>query len=71
MNVALHTSGAASIIADKPIPFFVQGTSSDPLFKPDIKGLAAEQMKAVKAEAGVAATNFLKGLFNGKKKEGE
>jgi len=65
MSAALHTTGAASIIADKPIPFFVQGTSSDPVFKPDIKGMAKEQVNAVKKEAGNAATNFLKGILNG------
>jgi AsmA protein len=37
MSAALHTSGAASFIANKNIPFFVQGTSAQPVFKPDIK----------------------------------
>ena len=71
MNVALHTSGMAAAIANRPIPFFVQGTSAKPQFKPDLKGLAAEQLKGAKQEAGAAAAELLKGLFGGKKKEGQ
>src|SRR5207248_531745 len=66
MSAALHTTGAASIIANKPIPFFVEGTSSDPVFKPDIKGMAEQQINtAVKGEAGAAAGNLIKGLLGG------
>jgi hypothetical protein len=71
MNVALHTSGMAAAIANRPIPFFIQGTSSDPQFRPDLKGLAAEQLKGAREEAGAAAADLLKGLFGGKKKEGQ
>ncbi len=67
MTAALHTSGQASIIANKNIPFFVQGTSAAPVFKPDLKGLANEQIKAHKDEAAAAAGNLIKGLFGGKK----
>src|SRR5262249_37264673 len=67
MSAALHTTGAASIIADKPIPFFVQGTSSEPVFTPDVKGMAKEQVNAAKKEAGNAATNLLKGILGGQK----
>jgi AsmA protein len=67
MSAALHTTGTASIIANQSIPFFVQGTSAEPIFKPDIKGLANEQLKAHKDEAAAAAGNFIKGLFGGKK----
>ncbi len=67
MSAALHTTGNASIIADKSIPFFVRGTSSEPEFKPDVKGMAKEQVNAVKKEAGNAASNFLKGILSGQK----
>jgi len=66
MSVALHTSGAASMIANKNIPFFVQGTSAAPVFKPDLKGLANEQIKAVTSDPA-GAVNTIKGLFGGKK----
>jgi hypothetical protein len=69
MSVALHTSGMASAINNRPIPFFVQGTSSDPVFKPDLQGLAKDQLKAVQKEAGAAAADFLNGLLSGKKKK--
>jgi len=67
MSAALHTTGAASIIANKSIPFFVQGTSAEPVFKPDIKAMATEQINAVKGQAGEAAGNLIKGLLGGKK----
>jgi AsmA protein len=67
MSAALHTTGTASIIANKSIPFFVQGTSSEPVFKPDLKGLANEQLNSAKGQAAGAAGNFIKGLFGGKK----
>ena len=69
MNAALHTTGQAAIIANKNIPFFVTGTSAEPVFKPDLKGMANEQLKAVKTEGAAAVGNALKGLFGGKKKE--
>jgi AsmA protein len=66
MSVALHTSGTASFIANKNIPFFVQGTSAAPVFKPDVKGMANEQIKAVTSDPS-GAVNAIKGLFGGKK----
>jgi len=67
MSAALHTTGTAAIIANKNIPFFVQGTSAAPVFKPDLKGMANEQLKAVTGDGGAALGNALKGLFGGKK----
>jgi AsmA protein len=66
MSVALHTSGAAAVIANKNIPFFVQGTSAQPVFKPDVKGLANEQIKAVTSDPA-GTVNAIKGLLGGKK----
>ena len=40
---------------------------TDRTFKPDLKGLATEQIKAHKDEAAAAAGNLIKGLFGGKK----
>ena len=67
MSVALHTSGAAAVIANRNIPFFVQGTAAEPAFKPDLKGLATEQINAAKGEAATAAGNMIRGLFGNKK----
>ena len=65
MSAALHTSGAAALIANKSIPFFVQGTSAAPVFKPDLKGMAKDQLNSIK-ENPSAAKDLLKGLFGGK-----
>jgi len=42
------------------VPFSVQGTSQDPTFRPDVKGLATEQLKGT-------ASGLLNNLFGGKK----
>src|SRR5579862_4319554 len=49
------------------IPFFIRGTSADPKFEPDLKGLAAGEIKDLKSEGIKAATGILGG-FLGKKK---
>jgi AsmA protein len=67
MSAALHTTGTAALIANKNIPFFVQGTSAAPVFKPDLKGMANEQLKAVTGDGASTVGNALKGLFGGKK----
>jgi AsmA protein len=67
MSAALHTTGTASIIANKNIPFFVTGTSAAPVFKPDLKGMANEQLKAVTGDGATSVGNAIRGLFGGKK----
>jgi AsmA protein len=58
MRVALHTSMAAvaAVGSKGGIPFTITGTSSDPSFKPDMKGLVTDKLKDVT------------GVFGGKKK---
>jgi AsmA protein len=46
-------------VAGTPIPFFVQGTSADPVIRPDVKGVFTEKAK------GIAGS--LKGIFGRKK----
>ncbi len=65
MRAIAHTSGAMTVLSKTAIPFTIEGTASQPVFRPDMKSLAKEQ---VKGAAGKAATGLLKGLF-GKKKE--
>jgi hypothetical protein len=51
----------------------VQGTASDPAFRPDVKGIATgiatETLKGVGGDAGKAAGDILKGFLGGKKKK--
>ena len=54
------------------IPFVVEGTAAHPVFRPDMKALATEQLKnqlknLTKPDAMKAATGILKGLLGGKK----
>jgi AsmA protein len=64
MRATVHTSGALSAIASTAIPFVIQGSASQPVFRPDVRSLAKEQ---VKGAAGKAASGLLKGLLGGKK----
>ena len=73
MSVAVHTGGLAAVINDRPIPFLVEGTCSDPVFRPDVRAVATEGAKAVAEESakrvgGKAAGSLLKGLLGGKKR---
>ncbi|HWC97857.1 MAG TPA: AsmA family protein [Candidatus Sulfopaludibacter sp.] len=52
MTAAIHNT---------PIPFTVQGTAAEPVFRPDIKAAAKEELKSV-------GGSLLKGLFGKQKK---
>ncbi len=67
MTAALHTAGLLTAMNDRPVPFLVSGTCSEPVFRPDVKAAAAEQLRTIKQGAGKAAGNLLKGLLGGKK----
>jgi hypothetical protein len=46
----------------------IKGTSSNPSFEPDVKGIAADRLKNLGGTpTGNAATSILKGLLGGKK----
>jgi AsmA protein len=83
MRVTLHTSSvviaAIGQKGDTSVPFLVQGTSSNPSFKPDMKSIASGQLKSIASEelnklGGTNGTNaekavgLFQGLLNGKKK---
>jgi AsmA protein len=62
------------------LPFFIQGTTSDPKFVPDVKGMVGSQLKGGlgnalggltggKSPAGNSAVDALGGLFGKKKKQ--
>lgn len=65
MRVTLRTSSGVMAIlgqkGDASIPFLVQGTASNPSFKPDLKAVVSEKSKA--------ATGLLDRLLGGKKQK--
>jgi AsmA protein len=63
MQASVHTSGMAAIINNTPVPFTVEGTCAQPVFHPDMKAVAKEEVKGV----GKAAGSLLKGFLGGKK----
>ena len=82
MRVTLHTSGvmmaAMGHKGDTSVPFLVQGTASNPSFKPDMKNIASEQLKGLASgqlnklggvNAEKAVGGLLQGLMGGKKKQ--
>ena len=68
MNAMVHSSGILAVVGNKPIPFTVEGTSSNPVFKPDVGAVAREELKGVGGDVGKAAGGLLNGLLGGKKK---
>jgi AsmA protein len=68
MSAIVHTSGVLTLVGNKPIPFTVGGTSSDPVFKPDYGAVAKDEIKSVEGGVGKAAGGLLNGLLGGKKK---
>jgi AsmA protein len=66
MAAAVHASGLMAAANDRPIPFTVEGTCSDPVFRPDMRAVAAGEAKKL---GGSAAESVLKGLLGGKKKD--
>jgi hypothetical protein len=68
MSAIVHTSGLLAVIGNKPIPFTVEGTCSDPVFKPDLKAVVKEEIKSIKGDIGKAAGDLFKGITGGKKK---
>jgi AsmA protein len=67
MSATVHTSGLFALAGDAPIPFTVQGTCADPIFRPDLKAVATERVKSVEGGLERKAEGLLKGLLGGKK----
>ena len=69
MSAMVHTSGMLAVVGNKPIPFTVEGTASNPVFKPDVGAIAKEEMKGIiDSNVGKTAGGLLNGLLGGKKK---
>lgn len=60
MTASVRTSGLLRVVANTPIPFTVQGTCADPVFRPDVKAVVKEKVESV--------GGLVKGLFGGKNK---
>jgi AsmA protein len=60
MSALVHTSGLMAGVRDRPIPFTVAGTCSDPVFRPDVGAIVKDEVKGV-------AGGLLRGLLGGKK----
>ena len=69
MSASVHTSGMLGGIADRPIPFMVEGTCSNPIFKPDVKAIVKDEIKGLEGGVGKAASGILKGLLGGQKQK--
>jgi AsmA protein len=68
MSAIVHTSGLLAVIGNKPIPFTVEGTCSDPVFKPDMKAVVKEEVKSIQSDIGKAAGDLFKGLRGQRKR---
>jgi AsmA protein len=67
MRATVHTSGLLAPVGGTPIPFTVEGPAADPVFRPDIKSLAKEEVKKMGVDTVGKATGLIKGLLGGKK----
>ena len=63
MSAIVHTSGLLAIIGNTPIPFTVQGTCANPVFKPDYKAVVKEKVSGFEK----TGEGLLKGLLGEKK----
>ena len=62
-------AGLLAPVGGTPIPFTVQGPATDPVFRPDMKSLAREELKKFSGGDAVGkAGSLLKGLLGGGKK---
>ena len=68
MSATVQTSGLLAAVGNTSIPFTVQGTCADPVFRPDLKAFVKEEAKSVEGGLEKAAGGLMKGLLGGKKK---
>ena len=68
MSATVQTSGLLAAVGNTSIPFTVQGTCADPVFRPDLKAFVKEEAKSVEGGLEKAAGGLMKDLLGGKKK---
>jgi len=56
MRAMVQTAGFAAALRNEPIPFTVQGTAANPVFRPDVKAVVKDEIKG-------AAGGLLRGLI--------
>lgn len=66
MSATVHTAGLLAVVNNTPIPFTVEGTCADPVFSPDMKAVAREEIKSVEHRLE-NPRGVVKGLLGGKK----
>ena len=69
MSATVHTSGLLAVVGNTPIPFTVQGTCANPVFRPDYGAILKERVKSIEGGVGKQAGELIQGLFKGKKKD--
>ncbi len=69
MVAKVHSGGVLAVLGpDTNLPFKIQGTSTQPKFEPDVKGIAVDKLKQLGGkDVQKAATGLIKGLLGGKK----
>ncbi|HXB75208.1 MAG TPA: AsmA family protein [Candidatus Acidoferrales bacterium] len=67
MRVTLHTAALASMINNTPIPFTIQGTAAQPVFRPDVRAVVNEKVKSLEGGAAKTAGGLLRDFLGGKK----
>jgi AsmA protein len=61
--------GALGKAGTQAIPFLIEGTSADPIFRPDVKSLAAQQVHSLpKGNLGKTAAGVVGGILGKKRK---
>jgi AsmA protein len=69
MVAKVHTGGVLAVLgSNTTVPFKIQGTSTQPKFEPDVKGMAVDKLKQLGgSDVEKAATGLIRGFLGGKK----
>jgi AsmA protein len=69
MRATVHSAGLAAALSRTAIPFRIEGTAENPVFRPDMKAVVSDQTKDIKQNLGKTAGGLLNNLLGGKKKQ--
>jgi AsmA protein len=69
MSAAIRAGGVMAALGRTSLPFTITGTASNPIFRPDVKALAGQQLNRVKGDAAKTAIGILDGFLDNKKKK--
>jgi AsmA protein len=68
LKATVHTGGLLALAGKTAIPVAVKGTAANPVFVPDVKALATQEVKSL-VDAPSTVGGVLGGLFGGKTKK--